>query len=192
MTPIDADVRDVRDALLPAVRRDLARVRRRPARRVLIPAAIGATLLAGGGIATATGLLFAEPEHDRAVPDVAEWMYFSHDPADPTGKSGPVLRRPRAEAMARANRATEAELAERGITARCGSYRGHPLACYLPDGKPVPSPAFDEALYESGALRDLESSPESYETRHLTEAQARQWLCEHPRSRPSDWDASGC
>lgn len=183
MTVTDPHVRAVRDALLPAVERDLARRRRRPGRRLAVPLAICGTLGAGTGIAAATGLIFADPK-PAPVPAVAEWQYFSHDPSDPTGRSGPVLRRPKAQALARANAMTEAALKERGITARCGTYSGHPLACYLPDGQPVAPPVLEEALYESGALRFLEGSRDNYEVRPLTEADARRWLCEHPQSAP--------
>jgi hypothetical protein len=192
MTSSDADVRALRDALIPAIERDLARTRRRPRRRALVPLAIGGTLLAGTGAAAATGVLFADPKPDPTVPAAPEWAYLSHDPSSSTGQGGPVIMRPRSEALARTNRATEAALLERGITARCGSVAAHPLACYLPSGDPVPAEDLNAALTSLEGADVLESSRDNYEIRPLTEAEARRWLCDHPEQRPAGEGGGDC
>jgi hypothetical protein len=74
------------------------------------------------------------------VPAAQEWMYFEHDPSSPERSGGPVLMRYRSDAVERTYRATERALADRGVTARCGEDEAHELACYLPDGEPVPAP----------------------------------------------------
>lgn len=179
MTAHDPDVRAVRDALLPAVRHDLARPRRRPGRRAALVLAACTTAAAGTGVAAATGVIFADPKVPADVPAVAEWMYFSHDPTSPAREGAPVLMRPRAEALERTNRATERELLERGVVARCGEDTAHPLACHLADGEQVAAPVHAEAL---AALhgRDILEWPGNSEIRPLSEAEARQWLCDHP------------
>jgi hypothetical protein len=182
----DSGVRALRDALVPAIERDLAGPRRRVTRRAAAPLAVFGTLLAGTGGAAATGVLFDDPKPNRDVPAVAEWMYFSHLSHSPEGPDlGPVLVRPKPEALARTNRATEEALRERGITARCGAYEGHPLACHLPGGEPVPAPEQAEALASLEGADVLESSPANYDMRRLTDAEARRWLCEHPDQRPA-------
>ena len=173
MTAHDPDVRAVRDALLPAIERDSARGRRLRS-RLAIPVAVLATAAAGAGVAAATGVIFAEPKVDESVPAAQEWMFFEHDPSSPEGSGGPVLMRYKPEAVERTNRATERALAERGVTARCGEDEAHQLACYLPDGEPVPAQVHAEAL-ASLEGPDVLEWPGNAEIRPLTEEEAREW-----------------
>jgi hypothetical protein len=181
MTAHDAQLRALRDNLTVAIKRDLARPRRR-ARFVAVIAA--GALTAGTGVAAATGVLFADPKPDPAVPAVADWVYYSHLSSGASAGGGPVLARPRPAALARTNRATEEALRVRGITARCGGDASHPLACYLPSGDPVPADDLNAALASLEGAHVLESSADNYEIRPLSDAEARQWLCDHPSQRP--------
>ncbi len=191
MSQPDADVRALRDALVPAVRRDLAGRRRRRSRRVTIPLAVCATAVAGTGVAAATGVIFADPK----VPDVPaaqEWMYYSHDPTSPERTGGPVIMRPRPEAVARTNRAMEGALRERGITARCGEDKAHPLACYLPSGDQVPGTVQAEAEASLDGP-DVLGWPGNSEVRPLSDAEARQWLCDNAdQGSAEDRAAAAC
>jgi hypothetical protein len=167
----------VRAALVPAAHRDL---RRRAAhrRRLRLGAALALALLAATtGVAAATGLIFAPPKPDPAVPAVAEWTYYSQNPYGHGG--GPVLLREHPEALARDNRAAEAALAKAGVTARCGTDPGHPLACFLPSGDPVPAAQMGPVLAIGAA-----NGAADYDIKPLTPAQARAWLCTHPEQRP--------
>lgn len=155
------DVETLRGALLEAIEADLGRPRVR--RRLALPLALVTMLLAGTGVAAATGVIFAEPRPDPAVPAVPEWQAHAIDPR--TGTGGPVEVRPRPEALARTNRATEAALRARGITARCGSDPAHPLACYLPGGAPVAGEDLNAALTSLQGADVLESSPDNFEYR---------------------------
>ena len=190
MTAHDPDVRALRDALMPAIERDLARGRRLRS-RLALPLAVLATAAAGTGVAAATGVIFAEPKVPAHVPAVPEWEYFSTHPWSPDGEGGPVLMRPKPEALDRTLRALEAKLADRGITARCGEDEAHPQACYLPSGDLVPAEDQFAALRALDGPELLESSKDNYEIRFLTEEEARRWLCEHPRHGHPE-DAQGC
>ena len=183
MTAHDPDVRAVRDVLIPAVERD-ARRRRLP-RRVTVTLAVFATAAAGTGVAAATGVIFAEPNVNPAVPAAQEWLYYSHDPTSPVREGGPVLMRFKPEAVERTNRATERALLERGVVARCGEDSAHPLACYLADGEQVEANVHAEAL---AALEgpDILEWPGNAEIKPLSEAEARRWLCDHPDQAPAD------
>ena len=189
MTGHDPDVRAVRDVLLPAIERDVARGRRFRS-RLALPVAVLATAAAGTGVAAATGVIFAEPKVDPDVPAAQEWMYFEHDPSSPERSGGPVLMRYKPEAVERTNRATERALADRGVTARCGEDEAHQLACYQPGGEPVPAALLAEALRSLDGP-DILEWPGNAEIKPLSREEARQWLCEHPRpSHPED--AQGC
>ena len=192
MTHTDPDVRALRDALVPAIERDLARPRRRFTRRLAVPALIAGTVAAGTGVAAATGVIFAEPKVDPDVPAAAEWMFHDHDPTRPERTGGPVIMRPRAEAVARTNRATERALLARGVTARCGEDRAHYLACYLPDGDQVDATVQAEAMASLEGADNLEGAPANYEIRELSETEAREFLCAHPEQRREGFDATGC
>jgi hypothetical protein len=171
------DTYRVRAALVPATHRDLRRHRVR-GRRVRLGAAIGlAAIAATTGVAAATGLIFAPPKPDPAVPAVAEWTYYSQNPYGHGG--GPVLLRERPASLARANRASEAALAEAGVTARCGTDPSHPLACFLPSGDPVPAEQMGPVLSIAAS-----AGPADFDVKPLTSAQARAWLCTHPAQRP--------
>lgn len=171
------DTLRVRAALVPAMHRDLRRLRARRRRARLGAVVALALLTATTGVAAATGLIFAPPKPDPAVPAVAEWTYYSQNPYGHGG--GPVLLREHPAALARDNRAAEAALAEAGVTARCGTDPGHPLACYLADGDPVPAERMGPVLSIAAA-----DGPEDFDVRSLTPAQARAWLCTHPAQRP--------
>ena len=171
------DTHRVRAALVPAAHRDLRR-RHARRRRVRVGAAVAlAVLAATSGAAAATGLIFAPPKPDPAVPTVAEWTYYSQNPYGHGG--GPVLLREHPEALARDNRAAEAALANAGVTARCGTDPGHPRACFLPSGDPVPAEKMGPVLSIAGA-----DGPGDYDVKPLTDAQAHAWLCTHPDQRP--------
>lgn len=173
---IGIDTAGVRDALVPATTRDLHRraARRDRGRRFVAVAAAG--VLAGTGVAAATGVLFAPPRPDPAVPAVAPWTYAPQNPYASGG--GPVLMRHRPAALARANRAAEARLGTAGVTARCGTDPGHPLACFGPDGSPVP------AAKLGPVLAGMDDAAADYEFRPLSPADAHAWLCTHPSQRP--------
>ena len=101
----EATVAAVRAALLPAL---AARPAPPPAARRAGPSRC--TLVAAPattGVAAATGVIFAPPKPDRAVPAVAEWTYYAAQPVRRHGR-GPVLMRDRPEALARENREAEA------------------------------------------------------------------------------------
>jgi hypothetical protein len=173
MTP-EATVAAVRAALIPAVERDASRRRRPRAWTVAALAVAGVT--ATSGVAAATGVLFAPPKPDPTVPPVPAWTYYAHDPYGAPG-SGPVLMRARPEALARRNREAEAALARAGVTARCGADARHPLACFLPNGDPVPGDQLGPAL-------SVPDGPGDYDVKPLTPAQAHAFLCANPTQRP--------
>jgi hypothetical protein len=171
------DTHRVRAALVPAMHRDLRR-RNARRRRVRVGAAVALLLLAATtGAAAATGLIFAPPKPDPAVPAVAEWTYYSQNPYGDGG--GPVLMREHPAALARDNRESEAALARAGVTARCGTDPGHPLACFEASGDPVPAEKMDPVLSIAAA-----DGPEDYDVKPLTSGQAHAWLCAHPQQRP--------
>jgi hypothetical protein len=176
MTTDPTTVAAVRSALLPAIERDAARTTRRlaPGRTVAALAVFAA--MATTGVAAATGVIFAPPKPDSAVPAVAPWTFYSSNPYGEPG-SGAVLMRPKPEALARRNREAEALLARDGVTARCGTDAAHPLACFLPSGDPVP-PA------DLGAVLNLQDGPGDYDVQPLTAAEAHAFLCTHPTQRP--------
>jgi hypothetical protein len=171
------DIPRVRAALVPATHRDLRRHRARRRRMRLGAAVALAVLAATTGVAAATGLLFAPPKPDPAVPAVAEWTYYSQNPYGHGG--GPVLLREHPAALARDNRAAEAALADAGVTARCGTDPHHPLACFLRNGDPVPADQMGPVLSIAAA-----DGPADFDVKPLTPAQARAWLCTHPAQRP--------
>jgi hypothetical protein len=170
------DTAAVRDALVPATARDLRRRTVRRTRGVRVAVLATAGVVASTGVAAATGVLFAPPQPDPAVPAVAPWTYAAQNPYAHGG--GPVLLRHRPEALARDNRAAEAGLAERGVTARCGTDPGHPLACFLPGGDPVPAAELGPVLV------GLDDAAADYDVRALSAAEAHAWLCAHPTQRP--------
>jgi hypothetical protein len=165
----------IRAELVSATRRDLRRGERLRRRAATAAAGI-AVLAAGTGVAAATGVLFAPPQIDHSVPVVEEWTYYTHNPFG-DARSGPVLMRHRPAALARENRANEAELAAHGVTARCGIDSGHPLACFLPSGAPV-------AAEDLGPVLERDATAGDYDIRALTPAAAHAWLCDHPSQRP--------
>jgi hypothetical protein len=118
--------------------------------------------------------------YDRHAHDLLRWLIrqttSTHNPFGAAG-SGPVLMRHHPEALARENRASEAELAAHGVTARCGTDPGHPLACFLPSGAPV-------AAEDLGPVLERAASAGDYDLRALTPAAAHAWLCAHPSQRP--------
>jgi hypothetical protein len=171
------DIDGVRAVLVPAVHRDLRRQRGRRRRARLGAVVAFAVLAATTGVAAATGLIFAPPKPDPAVPRVSEWTYYSKNPYGHGG--GPVLLREHPVAIARANGVAEAALAKTGVTARCGTDPGHPLACFLPSGDPVPPEQMGPVLSIAAA-----DGPADYDVKPLTLAQARAWLCTHPEQRP--------
>jgi hypothetical protein len=177
---LDLEVAAVRDALLPAIARD-ARRRRRPRLRL---AAVSALVLVLGStaVAAATGVIFSAPKVDGSVPPVAEWTYYSSNPYGHGG--GAVLMRRHPESLAKANRTTEAALAARGVTARCGTDPGHPLACFLPSGDPVDSQAMFAAMTRPDGRLVVEDGPQDYDIKPLSGAEAHVWLCTHPEQRP--------
>ncbi len=88
------------------------------------------------------------------------------------------------ESLAKANRTTEAALAARGVTARCGTDSGHPLACFLASGDPVdPSVMFAATTRPDGRMV-VEDGPADYDVKPLSTAEAHAWLCTHPEQRP--------
>jgi hypothetical protein len=108
---------------------------------------------------------------DDSVPVVAEWTYYSSNPYG--HGEGAVLMRRHPESLAKANRTTEAALAARGVTARCGTDPGHPLACFLPSGDLV-----------NAIPTVIEDGPQDYDIKPLSAAEAHAWLCTHPSQRP--------
>jgi hypothetical protein len=178
---VDLDVAHVRDALLPAIARDVRRGRRR--RRMQLAGASGLVLVLGStAVAAGTGVIFAAPKVDHDVPAVAQWVYYSGNPFATGG--GPVLMRRRPESLAKANRRSEAALLDRGVTARCGSDPDHPLACFLPTGDPVdPTLQFAADTRADGRIV-IDDGPRDYDIKPLSAAEAHAWLCEHPEQRP--------
>jgi hypothetical protein len=176
----DSDVAAVRAALLPAIARD-ARLRRG---RRLWAAGLAVIALLGGStaVAAATGVIWSTPKVDRTVPAVPEWTYYAHDPYGPS--DGPALLRRRPESMAKANAATEAKLAGRGVTARCGTDADHPLACFLPSGDPVDADTVLAAQAGPDGVVRIDEGPQDYDIKPLTAAEAHAWLCAHPTQRP--------
>ena len=177
---VDSDVAAVRAALLPAIARD---ARRGHGRRFWVTGLLVAALLGGStAVAAATGVIWSAPKVDHTVPAVPEWNYYS---SNPYGRGdGPVLMRRRPESLAKANRATEAKLAAKGVTARCGTDAGHPLACFLPSGELVDGAALSAALAGPDGVVRIEEGPQDYDIKPLTTAEAHAWLCTHPTQRP--------
>jgi hypothetical protein len=165
---LDLQVAAVREALLPAIARDAHR-RPRPRLRIALVSAL-VLVLGSTAVAAATGVIFSPPKVDQSVPEVAEWTYFSSNPYGHGG--GAVLMRRHPDSLARANRAAEATLAARGVTARCGTDSGHPLACFLPSGDLV------------DAAPVVAEGPQDYDVKPLSPAEAHAWLCTHPSQRP--------
>jgi hypothetical protein len=86
--------------------------------------------------------------------------------------------------LAATDEAVQRALAARGVTARCGSDPGHPLACFLPNGDPVDGATLIAAMTRpNGRLID-DPGPGDYDIRSLTSTQAHAWLCAHPAQRP--------
>jgi hypothetical protein len=177
---VDSDVAAVRAALLPAIARDARRGR---GRRFWAAGLIAVALLGGStAVAAATGVLFAPPKVPAAVPVVPEWQYYSGNPYATSG--GPVLMRRRPESLANANRATEAALEARGVTARCGTDAGHPLACFLPSGEQVDGKTMFAAMTRPDGRLVVEDGPADYDVKPLSATEAHRWLCDHPTQRP--------
>jgi hypothetical protein len=177
---VDSDVAAVRAALLPAIARD---ARRGHGRRFWV-AGVAAVALLGGStaVAAATGVIWSAPKVDASVPAVPEWTYYSGNPYAKGG--GPVLMRRRPDSLAKANQATEAKLAAKGVTARCGTDAGHPLACFLPNGELVDGATMSAALAGPNGVVMIDEGPRDYDIKPLTAAEAHAWLCTHPTQRP--------
>ncbi|MDA0163793.1 hypothetical protein OM076_26215 [Solirubrobacter ginsenosidimutans] len=177
---VDSDVAAVRAALLPAIARD---ARRRRGRR-LWAAGLAVIALLGGStaVAAATGVIWSTPKIDAGVPTVPEWTYYAHNPFSKDG--GPVLLHRHPDSLAKANHAMEAKLATAGVTARCGTDAGHPLACFLPSGELVDGATMSAALAGPNGIVVIDEGPQDYDTKPLTAAEAHAWLCAHPTQRP--------
>jgi hypothetical protein len=177
---VDSDVAAVRAVLLPAIARDARRGRGRR----FWAAGLATVALLGGStaVAAATGVLWSTPKADDTVPVVPEWTYYSGNPYAKDG--GPVLLRRRPDSLAEANRTTEAKLAAKGVTARCGTDAGHPLACFLPSGAPVDGGTLFSALAGPNGIVVFDDGPQDYDIKPLTAAEAHAWLCTHPTQRP--------
>jgi hypothetical protein len=177
---VDSDVAAVRAALLPAIARDARRGR---GRRLWV-AGVSAVALLGGStaMAAATGVIWSTPKVDHTVPAVPEWTYYSGNPYAKGG--GPVLMRRHPESLAKANRTTEAKLAAKGVTAKCGTDTDHPLACFLPSGEPVDPDTLFGALAGPNGSVIVEDGPQDYDIKPLSAPEAHAWLCAHPTQRP--------
>jgi hypothetical protein len=177
---VDSDVAAVRAALLPAITRD---ARRGHGRRLWVAGVVAVALLGGStAVAAATGVIWSAPKVDNSVPVVAEWTYYSGNPYVKDG--GPVLMRRRPESLAKANRATEAKLAAKGVTARCGTDAGHPLACFDPSGEYIDGDTIYAALAGPNGIVVFNDGPADYDIKPLTATEAHAWLCTHPTQRP--------
>ena len=176
------DIQILREALIPAIERDLverpgaARGRRRKRRHAGTALAVFGVLATSAGVAAATGVLFEDPKPDPAVPNVDPWTYYSSNPYGHGG--GPVLLRYKPGVIERENAAMEKQLADAGVTARCGTDRGHPLACWLPSGDLV------NIAGALGPTQVIDESADDFEIRPLTDDEAHDWLCTHPHQRP--------
>jgi hypothetical protein len=177
---VDPDVAAVRAALLPAIARD---ARRGHGRRFWIAGLLVAALLGGStAVAAATGVIWSAPKVDASVPAVPEWMYASRNPF--TKDEGPVLVRRHPDSLAKANQAMEAKLAAAGVTARCGTDAGHPLACFQPSGELVDGDAMAAAMADVDGVVIFGDGLKDYDIKPLTAAEAHAWLCTHPTQRP--------
>jgi hypothetical protein len=177
---VDSDVAAVRAALLPAIARD-ARRRRGP--RLWVAGLAVSVLLAGStAVAAATGVIWSAPKVDASVPVVPEWSYYAHNPF--SKDDGAVLMRRHPDSLAKANQAMEAQLAAAGVTARCGTDAGHPLACFLPSGALVDGNATAAAMTAVDGITIFGDPAKDYDIKRLTAAEAHAWLCTHPTERP--------